>query len=301
MYLFGSCADGRKSTAICVPIIGRDRRAGSGFFESVSGWPVLESIGCLSEMIVPHMLAPPLASRTWASAESVSHTPEMSAACAGRTIARPRAANATARYRVIEGFLCSRDRADARNSTGRELSRASAATPARALSAVRLRTSGSKAAAVRCGGSKILLVDQHAHPVAGAALAFELGAPLCAGLGLGKVEAELERPDGAQLALRERRHAARRRPRICWAARGIERREGVTAGAQRELAGAQAVDCVFGAEQEIVLADGLHRGVAPLIVVRVGLHQRQDQEKQRIRIARRRLVAIGHRLGGSVS
>src|SRR5262252_1062256 len=122
MYLFGSCADGRKSIAICVPIIGRDRLAGSGFFESVSGWPVLESIGCLSQMIVPHMPAPHLAIRTWASAESVSHTPEMSAACAGRTSARPRAANATARYRVIEGFLCSRDdRADARFRRGGNL------------------------------------------------------------------------------------------------------------------------------------------------------------------------------------
>src|SRR5258708_7577245 len=75
MYLLGSPADGRKLTAIMVPIIGRPRRDGSGFLASVSGWPVRGSLGVLSHTMVPHMSAPHFAMRIWASAVLGRHPP----------------------------------------------------------------------------------------------------------------------------------------------------------------------------------------------------------------------------------
>ena len=53
-----------KSSAIWVPISGRERRAGSGLCSSVIGCPVFGFLGSLSQMIVPHMPAPHLAMRT---------------------------------------------------------------------------------------------------------------------------------------------------------------------------------------------------------------------------------------------
>src|SRR5258708_29180087 len=101
MYLLGSPADGRKLTAIMVPIIGRPRRDGSGFLASVSGWPVRGSLGVLSHTMVPHMSAPHFAMRIWASAVSGSHTPEAAKAPAGGARAGPRAATPRANERGL--------------------------------------------------------------------------------------------------------------------------------------------------------------------------------------------------------
>src|SRR3974377_450518 len=94
-----------------VPIIGGERLAGSGVFASVSGMP-LASLGCCSQMMVPHMAAlfgAHRAMRIWASPVLVSQTPDTSQADADAAAMRASAAPATATRRVI-GKSCDRER-----------------------------------------------------------------------------------------------------------------------------------------------------------------------------------------------
>src|SRR5262245_9295147 len=84
-------------STICTPIIGLLRKLAFGLFLSVSGRPVLGSLGSLSAAIVPHKAPPQLAMRIVALPPSLSQEPLGSAAAAAMQLPKIPAATAPAR------------------------------------------------------------------------------------------------------------------------------------------------------------------------------------------------------------